>query len=87
MARDLSRAWAALSEEWHSLKALNAESGLRSEGGAPISERAGLWAWRRGQLRYRTTRSEIGIPPFGLAASTLNLAPFRPNPVRPTCFD
>ena len=29
-----------------------------SEGGAPISERAGLWAWRRGQLRYRTTRSE-----------------------------
>ena len=32
---------------------------------SPISERAGLWTWRRGQLRCRTTRSEIEVPPFG----------------------
>ena len=28
------------------LEALNAEFGLPSESGAPISIRAGLWAWR-----------------------------------------
>jgi hypothetical protein len=41
-------------------KALNAEFDGASEGGVPISERTDLLAWHRGQLRCRTTRSEIG---------------------------